>query len=291
MGLMAGQDGAIDGYEPVPPPSVQPAGPPPRAATMFRRRSAQPSRRAVLHLRTSRDAPVPLELATWFTERGFHFYVGSLPGPVVPGRGWHRDGGSLTAAFAGLDAQREQMRSADGIDQVMVTAHGEGALAAALWCAGRPSGPAQGDTQPAGQDPAAAQRGSAGAGQPDRGAPKPGQPDRGGPERGRADALILYAPEFGRVLRRGLDISCPVLVIGGTGERPPLGAAARRRPALRRPELTAASQLGRHVTWLRPTDVEARPDARAAADRSRFFDEMGRWLGAYMYGQVRDRLL
>jgi hypothetical protein len=277
MGLMAGQDGAIDGYEPVPPPpSGQPAGPPPRPATVFRRRSAQPSRRAVLHLRTSRDAPVPLELASWFTERGFHFYVGSLPGPVVPGRGWHRDGGDLTAAFAGLDAQREQMRAADGIDQVMVTAHGEGALAAALWCAGRPAGTAQGDTVRAGHDRDAAKRGPAGAGQP---------------ERGRADALILYAPEFGRVLRRGLDISCPVLVIGGTGEQPPLGGTARRRPTLRRPELTAASQLGRHVTWLWPTDVEARPDARAAADRRRFFDEMGRWLGAYMYGQVRDRLL
>lgn len=30
----------------------------------------------------------------------------------------------------------------------------------------------------------------------------------------------------------------------------------------------------------------ATPDARR-----RLFDEMGRWLGAYMYGQVRDQLL
>ncbi len=28
-----------------------------------------------------------------------------------------------------------------------------------------------------------------------------------------------------------------------------------------------------------------------AADRRQFFDEMGRWLGAYMYGGVRDQLL
>jgi hypothetical protein len=267
MGLVAGQDGAVEGYEPVrspsgqpvpsasepvPSPSGQPAGPP-RAATMFRRRSAQPSRRAVLHLRTSRDAPVPPELATWFTERGFHFYVAGLRGAAGPGRPRRRDGAKLPAAFAGLDARCEQMRAADGIEQVMVTAHGEGALAAALWCASRPG--------------------------PDSGQER-------GQERGRADALILYAPEFGRALRRGLDIPCPVLVIGGPGHPPP-----RRGPALRRPEPAAASQLGRHVTWLRPTDGEARPDAGDAADRGRFFDEMGRWLGAYMYGQVRDRLL
>ena len=107
MGLMAGQDGAIDGYEPVPPPSGQPAGPP-RAATMFRRRSAQPSRRAVLHLRTSRDAPVPLELAAWFTERSFHFYVGSLPGPVVPGPSTDTDFRSVSMA---QDASRPCLMS------------------------------------------------------------------------------------------------------------------------------------------------------------------------------------
>ena len=49
--------------------------------------------------------------------------------------------------------------------------------------------------------------------------------------------------------------------------------------------------LDDHVTWLRPADEQARPDASEPADRSRFFDEVGRWLGAYMYGQVRDQLL
>jgi hypothetical protein len=321
MGLVAGRDGAADGYEPMRVPSGQRTGAP-GAATMFRRQSAQPSRRAVLHLRTSQDAPVPPELASWFTERGFHFYVAGLriPGGGGQGRGWWRAAAAeLPAAFSGLDAQRDQMRTADGIDQVMVTAHGDGALAAALWCAGRR-----------------------------------------GPGRSRADALILYAPEFGRALRRGLDIPCPVLVIGGpvgrapdgsaaSGERSARGssgrdgvagrgatargkgpargssgtggatgrgaAAARRgaalggevlghavalggaalglpgagRPPLGRP--AAAGQLGRHVTWLRPTDGRVGPDAPDAADRSWFFDELGRWLGAYMYGDVRDRLL
>jgi hypothetical protein len=316
MGLVAGQDGGA-GYEAVPPRPGRPELP---VAALFRRRSAQASRRGVLHLQTARDTPVPPDLASWYTERGFHFYVASLrwpgrargpapdapavpdagPGPAgrteaparaaaagepgTPGRTEARaraaaagepgtpgtprsteaPGGAdapgkppsrartgrrgrkaLIAAFAELDARCAHLRTADGIDNVIVTAHGEGALVAALWCAARPAG-------------------------------------------GQADALILYAPDFGGALRHGgLDIACPVLVIGGAG-----GQARRRRwPGRRRADPAATVPLGRHVTWLHPADSEARPDARDAADRSRFFDEMGRWLGAYMYGQVRDQLL
>jgi hypothetical protein len=333
MGLVAGQDGAA-GYEPVQP---RPGRLEPPVAALFRRRSAQASRRGVLHLQTARDAPVPPDLASWYTERGFHFYIAALswpgrargtapvasspggpapaasapaasspggqeaepgtgstgaPGGPAPGgqeaepgtgstdapRGPAPDGpdaepgtpGStdapggaaasgrsarrartgrrgrkaLVAAFAELDARCAHLRAEDGIDNVIVTAHGEGALAAALWCAARPAG-------------------------------------------GQADALILYAPDFAGALRHGgLDIACPVLVIGGAG-----GQARRRRWPRRRADPAATIPLGRHVTWLHPADSEARPDARDAADRSRFFDEMGRWLGAYMYGQVRDQLL
>jgi alpha-beta hydrolase superfamily lysophospholipase len=263
---LAGQDGATDGYELVPlrpdrtrapGPAAAPAGGPagpagnsaaaspaaeaaggPGSTALFRRPSAHASRRGVLHLQSARDTPAPPDLATWFTERGFHFYVAALRWPRAPGRIRRRGGRALAAAFAELDARCEHLRTADGIDNVIVTAHGEGAL----WCSAPSSG-------------------------------------------SRPDALILYAPSFGRggrAARRGLDISCPVLVIGGT---------VRRRLRRRRGAATAAIHLGSHVTWLRPADGEARPDAREPEDRSRFFDEMGRWLGAYMYGQVRDQLL
>ena len=271
---LAGQDSGTDGYELVPlrpdrtralGPADEPAGPggnsaasSPKAApppadagsgpgstALFRRRSVHASRRGVLHLQSARDTPAPADLASWFTERGFHFYVAALRWPRRPGR-LRRGGRALTAAFAELDARCEHLRTADGIDNVIVTAHGEGALAAAMWCAAASSG----------QHP---------------------------------DALILYAPSLGRgrrVARRGLDIPCPVLVIGGSHRR-------RRRPRLRRGNAPAAPaiHLGSHVTWLRPADVQARPDASEPEDRRRFFDEMGRWLGAYMYGQVRDQLL
>ena len=205
--------------------------------SLFRRRSAHASRRGVVHLQSTRDTPAPPDLATWFTERGFHFYVAALRWPRPPGPAGRQGRRALDASFADLDARCEHLRTADGIDNVVVTAHGEGALAAALWCA-----------RPSGRCP---------------------------------DALILYAPAFGHArwaVRRGLEIPCPVLVIGSSGR----GAAAVR---------AAPVHLGHHVTWLRPADAQARPDASDAADRSRFFDEVGRWLGAYMYGPVRDQLL
>jgi len=242
MGLVAGDDGAVDGgadgYEPVPQrPDLAVAGQP--AAAMFRRRSVQPSRRGVLHLQTAHDGPVPPDLAAWYTERGFHFYVIAMRWPARR-RPRRRADAALAAAFTELDTRCEQLRSTDGIDNVIVTAHGEGALAAALWCAGEREG-------------------------------------------GRADALILYTPSFAGAVRRELDITCPVLIIGDAGEQ------ARGRG--RRADPAGPIQLGRHVTWLRPADGAARPDADDPQHRAAFFDEMGRWLGAYMYGQVRDRLL
>jgi alpha-beta hydrolase superfamily lysophospholipase len=96
-------------------------------------------------------------------------------------------------------------------------------------------------------------------------------------EAGGPDALILSSPEFGRRLRRGLDIGCPVLVLS------PAGAQPGGRPRPRRSKDPRTIRLGQHVTWLR---LDGEDD-----DRRQFFDEMGRWLGAYMYGPVRDQLL
>jgi hypothetical protein len=122
-----------------------------------------------------------------------------------------------------LDAACRQLREAEGISSVLISAQSADALAAALWCdARRDAGP--------------------------------------------ADALILSDPQFGRRLRHGLQIACPVLV---------LSPAAQQRAG------TAGTALGPHVTWL----------WLACPERKLLFDEMGRWLGAYMYGPVRDQLL
>ena len=98
-----------------------------------------------------------------------------------------------------------------------------------------------------------------------------------------AEALILSSPEFGN-LRARLDINCPVLVI----------STAHPWRDTRRERRGSGVRLGQHVTWLHidaAAGHDSPPGAWPAPQRRRLFDEMGRWLGAYMYGQVRDQLL
>jgi hypothetical protein len=252
MGLIAERGDAADGYEAVP---ILPASD--EAADsgrpMLRRPSTLPSRRAVLCVHGQRDTFVPEDLPGWYTERGFHFYVADLRPPDGRRRG-RRQRRRARAGSARLDAACRHLREAEGIEMIIMTADGADAATAAMWCDARS-------------------------------------------EADRADALILTAPVFGRRLRRGLDIACPVLVLGQAG-----GEASRRGPGRRHPD-QGTVKLGPHVTWLRLDDGPTGPDsgtsagangdtnADAGADRRRFFDEMGRWLGAYMYGQVRDQLL
>jgi hypothetical protein len=161
---------------------------------------------------------------------------------------------SRAGRFTRLDAACRCLREAEGHDMIILTADSADAATAAQGCAARR--------------------------------------EAGGP-----DALILSSPVFGRRLRRGLDICCPVLVLSAAGDRASAG------PRLRRGKDPGAIKLGPHVTWLR---LDAGPDGQdggagrtdddgqapgRTADRRQFFDEMGRWLGAYMYGGVRDQLL
>lgn len=245
MGLITERDSTADGYEavPVPPTPDATAGDGP---AVLRRRSALPTRRAMLYLHCERDSFVPEDLVTWYTERGFHFYVADLrpqEGLDRPVRRRWRKRPKQSERFAGLDAACRHLREAEAIEMVVMSAHSAGALTAARWCdARRDDGP--------------------------------------------ADALILSKPVFGRGLRRGLNIACPVLVMSPMEQE-----KIRRGPRLRRRRNGVAIRLGPHVTWLRLEEGldGARDDA--GEDRRNFFDEMGRWLGAYMYGQVRDQLL
>jgi hypothetical protein len=280
MGLLAEREGAGDGYEAVDVPAKSGQAPegdapqPVAGGVMLRRRSARPSRRAVLYVHGQPDTFVPEDLVAWYTERGFHFFVidlrppDGLDKPDKPGRRRGRRGGS--EALGRLDAAGRALRDVEGIDMVMVTAQGADAATAALWCAQRH-------------------------------------------QAGQADALVLSSPVFGREPRGGLDIACPVLVLS-SGREPEGGPD--RLALLRRRKRGTAVRLGPHVTWLRIDDApdpagaatvaqaavkadgtdpatggEADLDGDSAGDRRRFFDELGRWLGAYMYGRVRDQLL
>ena len=212
----------------------------PGGGVMLRRCSALPTRRSVLYLHCERDPFVPEDIVTWYTERGFHFYVVDLrPDEALDKPARHRARPGQGERLARIDAACRHLREAEGIAMIVVSAHAAGALTAALWCDARRDAKL-------------------------------------------ADALILSRPAFGRRLRRGLDISCPVLVLSP--------AQGGRRRAVSRSK-GAAIRLGPHVTWLRLEDgLDGQtPDARAG--RRQIFDEMGRWLGAYMYGSIRDQLL
>jgi hypothetical protein len=253
---------AAGGYESVQVPGGPAAARP--ATAMFRRKSSQPSRRAVLHVRATGDPAVPAGLGAWYTERAFHFYVAGLRLPGQAPVGTRPAARYLNAAFADLDAACAHLRDADGMASVIVSAQGRGAIAAALWCDAR------------GRDAREA----------------------------AADAMILIAPQLPAGASLSLDVDCPVLVLsdpagearaaaGATVARSTRGRAGWRQRGTGVAERPAL-QLGGHVTWLR---LPPAPGAGTGlglgpgADSGQFFDELGRWLGAYMYGHVRDHLL
>jgi len=279
MGLITGACGAAEGYEAVslPIPAEEPSGTHGLDGAVLRRRSARPTKRAVIYLHCMNDHFVPADLASWYTDRGFHFYVADLRRLADPGRpAADSPAAELEEYFAWLDSAAAHVREADGIETMVLSAHAVGGLIGALWCHAR--------------------RGS--------------QP---------TDALIMASPSFGagswlmrtvargfagpaqrptalltavrRRLRRGLDIGCPVLVLcpsagwdapGGTGGLLPLPVVAGGKATMR---------LGPHVTWLK---VDGGPPGEALPDglgRRRVFDELGRWLSAYLSGQIRDQLL
>ena len=280
MGLITDAYSAAEGYEAVslPLPPGEPSGIHGLDGAVLRRRSARPTKRAVIYPHCMNDHFVPADLASWYAGRGFHFYVVDLRRLGDPGRpAQQRRPAGLEEYFAWLDTAARHVRETDGIETVVLSAHAAGALIAALWCHAR--------------------RGS--------------QP---------ADALILASPSFGagswvvravtgsgfagparrpppllavarRRVRRGLDISCPVLVLcpsagwdapGGTGGLVTLPVVAGGKATMR---------LGPHVTWLKVDGGqpgEALPDGPG---RRRVFDELGRWLSAYLSGQIRDQLL
>lgn len=232
MSIISTSHAVIDGYEPVVGPVAR--GRP--GTAMFRRRSLQPSRRAVLHVQAAGCPAAPFRLGDWFTERAFHYYLYDLAGLRLPGSrlpgsraiAGRAGGRPLRSAFAGLDEACRHLREADGVGHVIVSAHGRAALAVALWSDVRTS-PPQGNA---------------------------------------ADALILFEPALPSRPAIDLSIGCPVLVLTSSGQ-------PRRRPP------SAIARLGSHVTWLQLPELGEQAVS----------DELGRWLGAYMYGQGRDRLL
>src|SRR5262245_10854249 len=136
MGLMIEQDGAYDEYEAVAlPPGPQMADSS-MGSAVFLRRSARPSRRAVLHLHDLRGSFAPADLARWYNERGFHFYVTDLDARDSPAPR-RRLARTAQDGFLALDAARAYLLQVAGIDAIILSGGGRAAGIAARWCDAR----------------------------------------------------------------------------------------------------------------------------------------------------------
>ena len=257
-------------------------------AAVLRRRANRPSRRAVVYVHCLGDSFVPADLVGWYTDRGFHFYAADLRavGGAKP-RPSEANGpaGELGAYFACLDAAITHVR-ADDIDTVVVSAHTAGALVAALWCHARRGSQPMNALIMAGPELGAARKW-----------PRRAMTARENGAHSRPSPLLAGAQ---RRLRRGLEIACPVLVMcpaaaghgpGGAGGLGALGVMGALGALGTLTGRRATIRLGEHVTWLTldgglPGQAPALPP-----QRRRFLDELGRWLSAYLSGQIRDQLL
>lgn len=278
MGLIMDVHGAAEGYEAVTLPLLQeePSGTHGLDGAVLRRRSARPTKRAVIYLHCMNDAFVPADLASWYTERGFHFYAADLRRLDDPGRpAAENHAEELGEYLACLDTAVRHVREADGIETVVLCAHASGAIIAALWCHARRA------SQPADALVLASPSLRGGSWLAQTVGRRLTVPSR------RTPPLLAVAR---RRVRRGLDISCPVLVLcpsedwdapGGTGGRFALPGAGVR----------ATIRLGAHLTWLRLDGAQPGQALPGGAARRLVFDELARWLSAYLSGQIRDQLL
>jgi hypothetical protein len=277
MGLIPDVHGAVEGYEAVTLPLLleEPSGTHGLDGAVLRRRSARPTKRAVIYLHCMNDAFVPADLASWYTERGFHFYVADLRRLDDPGRrpAAENHAAELGEYLACLDMAVRHVREADGIETVVLCAHASGAIIAALWCHARRA------SQPADALVLASPSLRGGSWLTRAVGRRLTVPGR------RTPPLLAVAR---RRVRRGLDISCPVLVLcPAEGWDAPGGTSAR----LGRPGARATIRLGAHVTWLRLDGAQPGQPLPGGAARRLVLDELARWLSAYLSGQIRDQLL
>src|ERR1022692_4071004 len=274
MGLST-EHGAVDGYEAVellPAPAEPGSG----SAAMLRRRSARSSRRAVLYVHCLTDSFVPESLASWYSERGFHFYVADLRPSARPDQPADEQGAGpdLRGCTGALDVMARHLRESEAIDTVVVSAHATGALIAALWCDASPAealilaDPAfgTGRRRHLGQDTGLAKGSGSGKGaDPDEAGPAPGRRPAGprppAPRRRRGGTGSRPSPA--RTARQ-----CPAAVAARPGHLLP-GAGDVHRGRLGRPRRRAARAAARAPARRRPWHHPARPSRHLAAARRR----------------------
>ncbi len=196
-----------------------------------------------------------------------------LDDPVRPAAENHAE--ELGEYLTCLDAAVRHVREADGIETVVLCAHASGAIIAALWCHARRA------SQPADALVLVSPALRGGSWLAQTVGRRLTVPSR------RSPSLLAVAR---RRVRRGLDISCPVLVLCPPADwDAPAGLGGRL--ALPGSGARATIRLGAHVTWLRLDGAQPGQALPGGAARRLVLDELARWLSAYLSSQIRDQLL
>jgi alpha-beta hydrolase superfamily lysophospholipase len=289
-------------------------------ATLVRRRAEGPPGRAVLYLHGYVDYFFQTHLADFYVRHGYHFYALDLRkyGRSLGGHQTPNFCTDVSDYFAEIDEAVRIIREHDGHDVLLVNGHSTGALIAALWAHHvRRQGKVQAlflnspffDFK----EPWVLRRAvapilaSVGALRPFAALPRGVGSIYGRTlhrsQDGEWDYDLTWKPLTGypvrlgwlRAIRRahlrlraGLDIDVPILVACSTRSHLPRRYAevAHIADAVLNVEhiVRWAPNLGRHVTIVRIEGGRHDLTLSRAEPRQRMFDELGRWLGAYVAG-------
>jgi alpha-beta hydrolase superfamily lysophospholipase len=286
-------------------------------ATLVRRPADQPTDRAVLHVHGFADYFFQTEYAEWWNSRGYDFYAIDLRkyGRSLRPHQTANYVADLREYFPDLDAAWQRITERDHHDHVVLSAHSTGGLTVSLWADDRQPGAAGMVLN----SPWFDMHGSLllrtvgmqvvdqlGARQPMREIrrnvtgfyTRSLHRDHEGEwefdlswkpvESWPVYAGWLRAIRAGHArLHRGLDVGCPALVMSSLGSAQPLemGDAVHRHDVVLdvRQIRRWATSLGRHVTSVAIQDARHDVVLSLPAVRERVYDEMGRWLSAYVH--------
>ena len=294
----------------------------PVVATLVRRPSARPTRRAVLHVHGFADYFFQVGFAEWWTQRGYDFYALDLRKygrSLLP----HQTANYVTDLADYLpDLEEAWVRvvDRDGHDEVVITAHSTGGLTAPLWVDAKPPAELTGMVlnapwldlhgSPLMRTVGTAVLRRLGSRRPMREIPRKvtGHYARSlhHEHEGEWDFDLAWKPveswpvyagwlraiRLGHArLQAGLSVPCPVLVLASGSSAQPLemGEDVHRNDIVL--DVTQirrwATAIGPHVTMVQVPDARHDVFLSLPAPRAAAYDELERWVAAYLPAQPR----
>ena len=289
----------------------------PVVATLVHRAAATPTTRAVLHVHGFADYFFQTEYAEWWNARGYDFYAIDLRkyGRSLRDHQTPNYVTDLADYFPDLDSAWHRITARDGHDHVVATAHSTGGLTLPLWADERrppelsgmilnsPWFDLQGHVLMRTAGTVLVKR--LGLRQPKREIRRsvPGfytrslhRDHEGEWEFDLAWKPVASWPVYAGWLRAirngharlqaGLDVGCPALVLssGASAQPPEMGDDVHRHDVVLdvRQIRRWAPALGRHVTAVAVQDARHDVVLSLPEVREKVYDEMGRWLTAYV---------